>query len=115
MIPRAAIHVSLSLLFVIVAPLLLVEAIAAHDAYAHAHVVAHSALRGVTQPSDIPASLPSVERFNAAAQRWTLGACGLAVVALVAAIRTRHPAWLVCFVACAAIAIVAVVETGRQY
>lgn len=112
---RGVIHICMSVIFVVIAPLLLVRAIDAHDDYARAHVAVSRGLTGSTNPSTWPVSLASPEDFFRKAQWSAIGACALAVIALVFAIKTRHAAWFVCFVTCGSIAAIVVLRTGVRY
>ena len=112
---RGLIHILISLIFVVIAPLLLVRALDAHDDYARAHAAPSKVLRPSTNPSALPVSLVSPADFHRKAQWSAIGVCALALVSLLAAIRTRHPAWFVCLVACATIAVIATLRTGVRY
>ncbi len=92
--------------------LLLVFALQSHREYIRAHVAASRVLRAASNSSTLPGSPVAPEPFFRRAQWSALGVCAIAVTAMVAAIRTRHLAWLACFLVCGVLAAVAVINTG---
>lgn len=112
---RTVIYSLIAACFVGVSILMLVLASQSHREYGHAHATANRALSTATNPSTLPGSLVSPEPFFRKAQRLTLGVWVLAVVALLAAVRTRHLAWLACFLVCGSLGVIALMKTGIRY
>lgn len=112
---RTVTYSSIGAIFVGVSILLLVSALQSHREYGRGHVAAVRAMYAATNPSTLPGSLVSPEPFFRRAQRLALGVCALAVVALFAAIRTRHLAWLACLLICGVLAAIAIVGTCIRY
>lgn len=83
--------------------------------YALAHSAMQRAHWAATNPYTWPATDPSPGPFQARAHGGANGVCLLAAVSLVAAIKTRHPAWLVCFLLCGLLAVFALITTSVQY
>ena len=115
---RTVTHSLIGGTFVAASVLLLVFASQAHQEYGKAHAAADRAMRAMdatAELSTLPDSLVLPEPFFRQAQWYAGGACALGAIALIAAIRTRHLAWLACFIACGVLATVAVIKAGVRY
>jgi len=111
---RTIIHSLIGAIFVGVSIVLLVFALQFQREYVRAHAAARTMRPGMN-PSTLRGSSTPMHVLHSRAQWLTVGIGALAVIALFTAIRTRHLAWLACFLICGVLAAITFMRTGRQY
>ena len=112
---RTIIHSLIAAAFVVVSTVMLVFALQFQEEYRRAHA-AYLGMRPGMDPSTLPGhSSTPMHVLHSRAQWLTLGIFALALIASVAAIRTRHLAWLACFLTCGALGVLTLLRTAKDY